>query len=177
MDRPVGTGSAAVTAVFVPVALFVFSALLWSYSNEVVALGFLDRAAFGWLVVMPLLASIPLVGGATLSRADRRLHWPVAAFLGIATGIVVGGLFLGAVAMPACEYGTVRTALEWVPNAIGFGLASGAPLAAGLSSVAALWRHRRVAAVFAGLAASAAAFFLLALVLGVSLQPLCNRPF
>jgi hypothetical protein len=177
MERPVRSASTLATAVFVPVALLIVAALLWSLSDEVVVLGILDPAAFGWLVLVPLLASVPIVGGIALSRADRRTHWPVAVALGTLTGLAVAGLFLRSVASVDCEFGLIRAPIAWLPNAAGFGLASGVPLAAGLASVAALWRERRVAAVFAGLAASAAAFFLLAFVLGLSFQPLCNRPF
>ncbi len=176
MERPVRTAGTLATAVLVPLALLIVAALLWSLSDEVVVLGILDPAAFGWLVVVPLLGSVPIVGGIALSRVDRGTRWPVAAVLGTLTGLAVGGLFLRSVATADCEFGTIRTVVEWVPNAIGFGLASGAPLAAGLASVAALWPERRIAATFAGLAVSVAAFLLLAFVLGLSLQPLCNRP-
>lgn len=176
MERPAHTATTLATALFVPLALLIAAALLWSLSDEVVVMGVLDPAAFGWLVIVPLLVSVPIVGGIALSRADRRAHWPVALALGGLTGVAVGGLFLRSVATADCDFGTIRSAAEWLPNAIGFGLASGAPLTSGLGSVASLWRERRVAAVLAGLAASVAAFFLLAFVLGLSLQPLCNRP-
>jgi hypothetical protein len=163
-------------AVIVPLALIAGVFVLWSLSNDAVVVGPLDRAAFGWLVVVPMLASVPIIGGVFLARAQRRAHWPVAAFVGASAGLAVAFLFYRAVAMPACDFGAIRTAAEWLPNAAGFGLAFGAPLSAGLVSVARLWSEHRLGAVLAGLAASAAGYVLLAIVVGLSFQPLCNRP-
>ncbi len=81
---------------------------LWWLSNQLVVIGPPDRTAFRWLVVVPILASVPTVGGIVF--------------------------------------------------------------------VARLWSEDRLGAVLAGLAASAAGYVLLAIVLGLSFQPLCNRP-
>ena len=163
-------------AITVPLALIAAAFFLWWLSNQLVVIGPLDRATFGWLVLVPMLASVPIIGGIFLAQTPLRAHWPVATLVGAVAGFAVAFLFYQSVSMPDCEFGAIRTDAEWLPNAVGFGLAVGAPLSVGLVSVARLWSEHRVGAVLAGLAASAAGYVLLAIVLGLSFQPLCNRP-
>lgn len=163
-------------AITVPLALIACAFFLWWLSNQLVVIGPLDRATFTWLVVVPILASVPIIGGICLARTQRRAQWPVATLVGAVAGFAVAFLFYQSVSMPDCEFGSIKTDAAWLPNALGFGLAFGAPLAVGLASVGRLWPEHRLGAVLAGVLASAAAFVLLAIALGLSFQPLCNRP-
>ena len=74
-------------AVAAPLAALAAAYVLWRMSNELLWIGPLDRAAFGWLVVVPVWALAPVAA----ASASRALSMRASAFvnLGLAIGVAV----------------------------------------------------------------------------------------
>ena len=112
-------------AVAAPLAVVGLASVLWWISDRLLYIGPFDRATFGWLVVVPVWATAPLVAG----FAWRRLEPAARTFAATAYGVVVGGvvalLLWQEVAFPACSTGPARTPAEWSLPAITLGVVVG----------------------------------------------------
>ncbi len=61
-----------VAAVLVPLALVGLAYVLWWISDRLLYVGPLDRAAFGWVVVVPVWIAAPVAAGFVWRTLDRR---------------------------------------------------------------------------------------------------------
>ncbi len=152
--------------------------VLWLVSDRLIWIGPLDRAAFGWAIVIPLWWMAPIVGGllaADLDRGGQRIA-ATALFFVLAVGATIA--LLGETAFPDCEFGTHGEPLTYALRVPMVGALIGVgPPAVLLASAVARRRGGRVRAVAAGLAVGVVVTFA-TIVAAVSIlsAPVCNRP-
>jgi len=165
-------------AVTVPLGLVALAWGLWSISDRLGSIGPLDKAKFGWLVVIPIWVLTPVVAGYAwrrLSHAELRLS---ATLVGVLVAAFATALMWAAVAHPACEFGAVQTPAELLVSSLVVGFVIGGGLAG--SALAALAMLRR-ARPWAALAVGAGSGFLLVFLAILAatpffLGPACQRP-
>lgn len=122
-----------VLAVGAPLALVALSYGLWSVSDRLVQIGPLDRAAFGWIVVMPVFVATPIVAGFAWSGLLPRTAALAAGVVAATITAVAAVLFWQAVAYPDCEFGAIRSPLDWaVPSLLLGGVIGGGLAVSGL---------------------------------------------
>lgn len=98
-------------AVVVPLALLGAAYAAWAISDQLGHIGPLDKAKFGWLVVIPLFAVTPIATG----FAWRSLGARATAFAVISVALVVGAVVAAtygqnlAASTNACQHGTRLT--------------------------------------------------------------------
>lgn len=90
--------------------------------------GPLDRAALGWLLVVPILLLAPGVAGITAGDLDRPSRIRVAASIGLLAALATTMLMATAIRQLGCE--PVETFAEALPAAVILGLVAGIGLAA-----------------------------------------------
>jgi hypothetical protein len=165
-------------AALVPLVGAALAYALWWISDRLLYVGPLDRAQFGWLVVVPVWSLTPVA----TAFAWRTLGGPVrataAGVIGFILAVVSAALFWSASAFPNCEFGAVRSPGEWViPSAI-VGLVIGGGFAiVCLGATAAARRARWWVVVAAGAGSAFALVFLAVLVATPFLMSgACQRP-
>ena len=119
-----------VMAVAAPLAVVGLAYALWWISDRLLYVGPLDRAAFGWAVVIPVWLSTPVVAGFAWHGLTRRDSRVAALVVGAVISGVTAILFWQAVAYPPCEYGATHTPGDWVLPSIVLGVVVGGGLAA-----------------------------------------------
>jgi hypothetical protein len=118
-----------VWGVAVPLAVASLSYALWWISDRLLWIGPLDRAAFGWIVVIPLWIAAPVVGGFAWRRLTLRMSVIAAIVVGAAISAAAALSMWQIVAFPACETGNIHTPDDWVVPSLWFGLLVGGGLA------------------------------------------------
>jgi len=167
-----------VAAVAVPLALAGLAYALWWISDRLVYVGPLDRAAFGWVVVIPVWIAAPVAAGFVWRTLNRRTSWVIAGLVGTVIGAAAALFLWQAVAFPNCGTGAIHTPQEMVLPSLLVGAVVGGGVAwSGLVSAGLARQGRPIAAVALGAAFEAlmiaAAILVLALTL---LGPACQRP-
>jgi hypothetical protein len=109
----------------VPLAIALLASGLWWVSDRLLYVGPLDRAAFGWLVVLPAWIVAPTIGGLVWGGLSPRNAVLAAVLVGITVGGIAATLFWLAVAYPDCTYGAIRMPGDWVLPALVFGTVIG----------------------------------------------------
>ena len=140
-------------ALAAPFAIAALAYALWWISDRLLYIGPLDRAAFGWVVVIPVWLSTPIVAGFAWRGLTPRGSAFSAVVLGAGVGIVAAVLVWQAVAYPNCEFGANRAPGDWVLPSLFVGAMIGAGLSlSGLLATEFLraGRPRQAAAVGAG---------------------------
>jgi hypothetical protein len=167
-----------VAAVAVPLALAGLAYVLWWISDRLLYVGPLDRAAFGWVVVVPVWISAPVAAGFVWRTLDRRTMRVIAALVGTAIAAAAALLLWQAVAFPACETGAIHAPQDMVPPSLLVGAVVGGGVAwSGLVSARFALGGRPIAAVVLGAAAEALMVVVALLVLAWTLLgPACQRP-
>ena len=126
-------GPKLLVAVLVPIAVVAVAYGLWWISDRLVIIGPLDRAQFGWLVVIPMFAAAPIVGAFLWAGLNTR----TAAIAGLAAACVVGlagaYLFWRSVEDPGCGTGNRFTPESWIVPSLVLGALFGASV--GVSGV------------------------------------------
>lgn len=167
-----------VAAVAVPLALAGLAYLLWWISDRLLYVGPLDRAAFGWVVVIPTWIAAPVAAGFVWRTLDRRTTRVIAALVGTVIAAAAALLLWQAVAFPNCGTGTIHTPQEMVLPSLLVGAVVGGGVAwSGLVSARFARQGRPIAAVILG--AAAEAFMVAAVILVAALTllgPACQRP-
>jgi hypothetical protein len=164
--------------VLAPLATVALAYGLWFVSDRLLYIAPLDRAAFGWAVVVPVWALAPVAAAFAWRRLTPRGITMAAAALGLIVGGLAAGLLWSAFAFPNCQFGAIRSPIELVPPSVIVGLVIGTGLsAAGLLSATLLrgghpWLAS-AAGAGSGLALVFVALFAAAVVL---LGPSCQRP-
>jgi hypothetical protein len=132
--------------VAVPLGVVALAYALWWISDRLLYIGPLDRAAFGWAVVIPVWVAAPVIAGFTWRRLPPRASLLAAVVVGAAISGAAAVLLWQSVADPNCEFGAVRTPGDWmlpsliVGGVIGGGLAASALLASRLAREGRPWR-------------------------------------
>jgi hypothetical protein len=116
--------------VALPLAVVALAYTLWWISDRLLYIGPLDRAAFGWAVVVPIWVSVPITAGFAWLPLTRSGAVLAATVVGSTVGIVAAVLFWQGVAFPDCGSGAVRTPMDWVIPSMLVGFMVGAGLAA-----------------------------------------------
>lgn len=165
-------------AVGVPLVLAGLAYTLWWISDRLLYVGPLDRAAFGWLVVMPLWIGAPVVSGSLWATLGQRATVAVAAAVWLAISAAASLLLWQAVAFPNCGTGTIRTPPEMALPSLVVGVAVGGGVAgSGLVSAVLVRQGRRLTAVVLGATAGVVAIgVVIAVAVVTVLGPACQRP-
>lgn len=152
--RPDGSAVAdLLIAVALPLALFALAYALWAISDRLLVIGPFDRAAFGWIVVLPLSWLAPGLAGIAWSRMPTSRRVVAAVVVAVTVALVSGGLLANAI-----EFANCRPVASWtdvLPGSlaigvvIGIGPALGALAAASVAANLDGW-GRVVAAVLTG---------------------------
>jgi hypothetical protein len=162
----------------VPLALAGLAYLLWFISDRLLYVGPLDRATFGWVVVMPVWIAAPVAAGFVWRGLDQGTTRAVAAVVGTVIAAVAGLLLWQSVAFPACGTGAIHSAQEMVLPSLFVGVVVGGGVAVScLASTLSLRRGRLFAAVALGVGCEALTMAA-AIVVAASLifGPACQRP-
>jgi hypothetical protein len=174
LDREVRLG----LAVAAPLVVVALAYALWWVSDRLLYIGPLDRAAFGWAVVVPVWLCAPIAAGLAWRRLTVRATAAAAVLSGTVISLAFAFMFWEAVAHPGCEYGATRTPLEWVVPSLFVGIVVGVGVA--LSSLLAVMIVRRGhpwrAAVASALVAFACIFVAILAFVVVASGPGCQRP-
>ena len=144
---------------------------LWWISDRLLYVGPLDRAQFGWLVVVPVWSLSPFAAAYAWRRLDESQRLMVASIVGSALAVVAAFLFWLASAIPDCQFGAVRSPAEWIVPPLIVGVVVGAGFAATCLATTAVLRGHRWAALLVGAASAFALVFAIVLVAS-SLLPL-----
>jgi hypothetical protein len=167
-----------VVGVVVPLAVAGLAYLLWWISDRLLYVGPLDRAAFGWVVVIPTWIAAPVVAGFAWRMLDQRTTLAVAALVGTVIAAVAALLLWQAIAFPACETGAIHTPQEMVlPSLLVGAVVGGGVTLSGLVSARFARQRRLIAALVLG--ATAEALMVAAAILVAAstlLGPSCQRP-
>src|SRR3954447_23784854 len=154
-SSPTGRGTWAVA---LPIGTLGLAYALWWMSDRLVNVGPLDRAQFGWLVVIPIWLSAPIVAGYAWRRVEPRRLAVSAIIVGLVIAGIAGDLLWQSTAQPECTFGSAVASADLViPSAL-FGLTVGGGLvAAGLVTRLEFLHASRTQAIVAGLASSGVA--------------------
>jgi hypothetical protein len=182
VDAPtIGTGGEPrrfAIGLIVPLAIVGLAYVLWWISDRLVVVGPLDRAAFGWVVVIPVWLSAPIAAGLAWHRLTARRALVAALGVGATVSAVAALLFWQSVAHPDCATGTIRAPIDWVLPALAVGSVVGAGLVvSGLLATAQFRGGRPWRAVFLGGGAELALVFVAVLTAVLFLvEPACQWP-
>lgn len=165
-------------AALVPLGGAALAYALWWISDRLLYIGPLDRAQFGWLVVVPVWSLTPVAAAYTWRTQDPSLRARAAVFIGFIVAAASAALFWSASAAPNCEFGAVRSPVEWVVPSVIVGLVIGGGFAvACLGATAVARRARWWLVVLAGAGSAFALVFLAILVATPFLMSGgCQRP-
>ena len=166
-------------AMLTPLAGVTIAYALWSISDRLLYIGQLDRAKFGWLVVVPVWSLTPVAAAYVWQALNRRQSGAAAAVVGLTLAVAATALVWLATAFPDCQFGAVRTPADLVLPSVLVGVVIGGGFAGiCLASAALLRRGRRWSALFAGAGSAFALVFVAVLVYASVFMPpaVCNRP-
>jgi hypothetical protein len=171
-------GANALVALVVPVAVVAVAYVLWWISDRLVIVGPLDRAQFGWLIVIPLFAAAPVVGAFLWAGLDSRSTITVAVGAACVVGVAGAWLFWRSVADPGCGTGNRFTPDYWIVPSLILGALFGASL--GVSGMVGA-RFVRAGRPLVAVAAAVGTELLLWFVMLVFITPFlvsgaCERP-
>ena len=166
------------TSVLAPLGAIALAYGLWWISDRLLTIGPLDRAAFGWVVVVPVWLAIPFVAAVVWRSLSPRATLGAAVMVGAIVSCVSASLFWRAVAFPDCANGAIRSPAEWVLASLLIGVVIGGGVAAsGLVAVRILRGGHPWRALVAGAAASFAMVWLaVAAFAMLASTSVCQRP-
>ena len=170
-----------VWAIAAPLGTLALAYGAWALSDQLLYVGPLDRAQFGWLVVIPLVTAAPVVAAFAWRTLDDGQTLLAAATVAVAVGAVASLLFGLAVAGDAsgCQDGTRLSAFDIAFGAVVVGIVTGAGYA-GSGALGAVvmrnghaWLGGILGAVGGFVSLWGAAFAAFVVLGGVGI---CNRP-
>ncbi len=164
--------------VAVPVALVALAYALWWISDRLLYIGPLDRATFGWAVVIPVWLAAPVAAGFAWRGLTSWTRNVAALVVGALVAGVAAVLFWQSVAYPTCEYGATHTPAEWILPSLVLGAVIGGGLAISALVTSAVVRQGRPwLAVVLGAGTELVLVFAAILTAGIMLAgPGCQRP-
>jgi hypothetical protein len=164
--------------VAVPLALVALAYAQWWISDRLLYVGPLDRATFGWAVVIPVWLAAPVAAGFAWRGLGSRTRNAAALVLGLVVAFVAAALFWQSVAYPNCEYGATHTPAEWILPSLVLGAVIGGGLVASALVTSAVGRQGRPwFAVVVGAGVELVLVFAAIVTAGIMLAgPGCQRP-
>lgn len=173
LDREVVRIGLAVAA---PLAVVALAYALWWVSDRLLYIGPLDRAAFGWVVVLPVWLCTPIAAGLAWRSLTTRATTAASIVVWVAVGCVATILFWQSVAHPDCQF-PIRAPIDWTLPALLVGVMIGVGSAlSGLLAVRFVRRgHPWQAAVLGAGAELGLSFVALLAAVVVLLGPGCSR--
>jgi hypothetical protein len=164
--------------VAVPLALVVLAYVLWWISDRLLYIGPLDRAAFGWSVVIPIWIAAPVAAGFAWRGLTRTGRDVAAVVVGTVIGIATTVLLWQSIAFPDCQFGPSRTPAELVVPSLIVGFVIGGGQAGTGLLVSSLVRQGRPWRAAALGAAVAFGLVFAAILVASAVLPwqTCNRP-
>lgn len=179
-QKAASSASHFLLGIVVPLALAALAYVLWWISDRLVTIGPLDRAAFGWAVVMPTWIVAPVAAGFAWHRLTPRGGVLAAALVGLAISGIAAALFWLSVAYPNCTTGDIHKPGDWVLPSLALGLAIGGGFVInGLIATSFLREGHRLRAVLLGGGAGVVMVSVAIAMAGVILVlsgPACQRP-
>jgi hypothetical protein len=153
--------------------------LLW-VSDRLLYIGPLDRAKFGWLVVVPIWSLTPVAAALAWRPLDSRQSAAISGVTGLILSAASAVLVWLGNAFTNCQYGAVRTPAEWIGPSVAVGLVIGGGFAITCLITTVLMRRRPgwVAAVVGAGTAFAlifAALLVFTMIIGLG-SGTCQRP-
>jgi hypothetical protein len=119
-----------VLAIALPLAILSLASALWWVSDQALYVGPLDRAAFGWVVVVPLWLSAPVIAGFLWNSVTRRQAKLAALIVGSIISAAAALAYWQSIGTPFdCGFGTVAPAIDFLPQALIVGVLVGGGLA------------------------------------------------
>lgn len=164
--RPASAVRLAIAAL-TPLAGVALAYVLWWISDRLLYIGPLDRAKFGWLIVVPVWSLTPVAAAYAWRPLNRSQSAVAAGVIGLLLTAAAAVLFWLATAFPNCEFGAVRSPAEWIIPSLIVGLVIGAGFAAACLGAAAVARRARWWAALLVGAGSAFALVFVALLIAV----------
>jgi hypothetical protein len=166
------------SSVAAPLGVIALAYGLWWISDRLLYIGPLDRATFGWAVVIPIWLLAPFVAALAWRSLSSRTTMQAAVLFGAIVTGVSALLFWRAVAFLDCENGAIRTPTEWVVPSLVLGAVIGGGVAiSGLVAVRILKGGHPWWALVAGATTSFAMFWVAVAVFAtVASGPGCQRP-
>ena len=128
-SSPRGEAARLAIGIVVPLLIVSLAYGLWWISDQLLYIGPLDRAAFGWAVVIPVWIGAPVSAAFAWRLLTRRDTKVAAVAFGLVVSAVSSVLFWQSVAFPDCA-SPMRSAAEWILPALLLGLTIGGGLAA-----------------------------------------------
>lgn len=117
-------------AIAVPLAILALAAGLWWVSDQALYIGPFDRAAFGWVVVVPLWLSAPVIAGFLWNSVTRRRAKLAALIVGSIISAAAALAYWQSIGTPFdCGFGTVTPAIEFLPQTLIVGVLVGGGVA------------------------------------------------
>jgi hypothetical protein len=164
--------------VAVPLGLVALAYALWWMSDRLLYIGPLDRAAFGWAVVIPVGLAAPVAAGFAWRGLSARASNIAAAVVGTVVAGVAAVLFWQSVAYPGCASGATHAPADWVLPSLVLGAVIGGGLAvSGLIASRFARQGRLWTAAVLGAGTEIVMVFAAIIVAGMMLLgPGCQRP-
>ncbi len=146
--------------------------------DRLLYIGPLDRAAFGWLVVIPVWCLTPILAALVWRSLNPRQAVGVAVVVGLAVSATAAALTWLSVRSQDCEFGTLRSPAEWVWPSLVIGLVIGGGWAAACLGATVVARSKRWWAVLLVGAGSAFALVFVAILVATPflMSGGCQRP-
>lgn len=119
-----------VAGVGIPLLVTAAAFGLWWLSDRLLYVGPLDRATFGWVVVVPLWLATPIASALAWRQFSARGMRIAATTLGLIVGGAAALLLWEAAAHPNCQYGASSGPEAWILPALILGAVIGGGLAA-----------------------------------------------
>jgi hypothetical protein len=165
-------------ALLTPVGGVALAYGLWWMSDRLLYIGPLDRAKFGWLIVVPVWSLTPVAAAYAWRALVPRQAAIAAGVTGLVLTVASAVLFWTATAFPSCEFGAVSSPGDRVIPSLVVGLVIGGGFAAACLGASAVARRVRWWAVVLAGAGSAFALVFAAILVATPflMSGGCQRP-
>ena len=140
-------------ALTAPLGILALGYGLWAISDRLGYIGPLDKAQFGWLVLIPVGSSAPVAAAFAWQKLTGSAALVVPLLVGISIAVPAAAAFWVAIAHPDCQFGSVMTEADTIRAAVIVGVVAGGGYAiAGVVAVAPLRAGHRWRGALVGLA-------------------------
>ena len=163
----------------IPLAAVAATFSLWWLSDRLIEIGPLDRATFGWAVVIPSWFATPFASALTWRGLAPRARTIAATTLGLIVGGAAAILIWQATAFPSCQFGPRQGPEAWIWPSLAIGAIVGGGLA--ISSTASVdkalaGRYRIALAAGAAIQAASTLGAILVFASAAMALPACALP-
>ena len=110
--------AAQLRAASVPLLVAALSWFLWGVSDRFLYDGPIDKATFGWAVVIPIWAAAPFVAGLRWRDLAAGVRLRASVLAALVVGGLIATLLSSSTASIACEYGPTRSPLGLIPPSL-----------------------------------------------------------